>query len=74
MWAGEQTGVERRQHALFSLVCPSVGACGSGYTNGHCFFIGWKITENGKMQTALISVMLCGELRRKYPLSQAAYQ
>lgn len=34
------------------------------------FFIRRKITKNSKMKTGLISVMLCGELRREYLLSQ----
>lgn len=54
--------MERKQHALFSLVDCSVGACGSGYINEQYVFIGRKITERGKIQTALISVLLCGEL------------
>ena len=66
--------MERKRHALFSLVDCSVGACGSGYTNERYVFIGRKRTEHVKIQTALISVVLCGELRRKYSLPQTVCQ
>lgn len=50
------------------------GCMWSGYTNERYVFIGRKITERVKIQTALISVVLCGELKRKYPLSQTVCQ